>query len=121
MGPFEKKFFWSLLLQILIHADFKDFSRNSKKTTKIGDSLESEFAADRPKFVFLKNYKNVSQHTPGIVSSYQIPTAYKTFKIILYFQWPNFFFLSFVFVNTSLFAKYIVNSNWATEATFICF
>ena len=53
----------------------------SKKMTKIRGSLEAEISADRPKFFFLKNFRNFPKHPPSFVALARIAIENETLHI----------------------------------------
>ena len=66
----------------------------STKMTKIGGSLEAEISADRPKFFFLKNFRNFSKHPPSFVVLAQIAIEDETLDIQRTPQVQTFLFFS---------------------------
>ena len=60
---------------------FEILAQISKKMTKIGESLEAEISADRPKFFFLKNFRNFPKHPLSFVALCLIAAEDETLHI----------------------------------------
>ena len=66
----------------------------SKKMTKIRGSLEAEISADRPKFFFLKNFRNFPKHRPSFVALARIAIENETLDVEVTPRVQTFLFFS---------------------------